>query len=386
MTDDCPSTSMTDDWPSTSMTDDRSSISMTDDRPSTSMTDDQPSASMIDDRQSEKEKLNKEDTTKENKIVIADDDSTIADWSDPATKLLLASYFERKSKFRDPTKRKKDLWREITDVFNKQGYIISSNALGKKFRNLKTRYSTIKRNNDKKSTGKGRIMWKWYKDMEEIFHEDKSINFDKAITSMDQEDSNAVNNVTDESEILDLSTVNRRFISAALLFYFSKNCLTALYLSLLSDMSCSFDWFSDSKETTEELRKEADDPSNADVTLKDFPSESSFDVRNENSFDTSSLDGSSRSNSSSRKAAKSKQLYSQRSRQLEIETMKIDVLKAIENKIQQSSAIQQQNMQMWQEGVNAIAVSQQNLADAVNARTQALKELTEIIKNANVTK
>ncbi|XP_020298163.1 uncharacterized protein LOC109862500 isoform X3 [Pseudomyrmex gracilis] len=209
MTDDCPSTSMTDDWPSTSMTDDRSSISMTDDRPSTSMTDDQPSASMIDDRQSEKEKLNKEDTTKENKIVIADDDSTIADWSDPATKLLLASYFERKSKFRDPTKRKKDLWREITDVFNKQGYIISSNALGKKFRNLKTRYSTIKRNNDKKSTGKGRIMWKWYKDMEEIFHEDKSINFDKAITSMDQEDSNAVNNVTDESEILDLSTVNR---------------------------------------------------------------------------------------------------------------------------------------------------------------------------------
>ncbi|XP_020298162.1 uncharacterized protein LOC109862500 isoform X2 [Pseudomyrmex gracilis] len=232
MTDDCPSTSMTDDWPSTSMTDDRSSISMTDDRPSTSMTDDQPSASMIDDRQSEKEKLNKEDTTKENKIVIADDDSTIADWSDPATKLLLASYFERKSKFRDPTKRKKDLWREITDVFNKQGYIISSNALGKKFRNLKTRYSTIKRNNDKKSTGKGRIMWKWYKDMEEIFHEDKSINFDKAITSMDQEDSNAVNNVTDESEILDLSTVNRRFISAALLFYFSKNCLTALYLCL----------------------------------------------------------------------------------------------------------------------------------------------------------
>lgn len=52
-----------------------------------------------------------------------------------------------------------------------------------KFRNLKARYKNIKNNN--KKTGRGRQAWEWYQQMAEILENDKSVNFDTGIASMD---------------------------------------------------------------------------------------------------------------------------------------------------------------------------------------------------------
>jgi len=45
-----------------------------------------------------------------------------------------------------------------------------------KMRNLKQSYKSIKDNNKKTSTGRGRITWKWYDTMEDLFKEDRTIN------------------------------------------------------------------------------------------------------------------------------------------------------------------------------------------------------------------
>jgi len=51
-------------------------------------------------------------------------------------------------------------------------------------RNLKHTYKTIKDNNKKTSTGRGRIGWEWYNDMENIFREDRTINIGPTLASM----------------------------------------------------------------------------------------------------------------------------------------------------------------------------------------------------------
>jgi len=50
-------------------------------------------------------------------------------------------------------------------------------------RNLKHTYKTIK-NNKKTSTGRERIGWEWYNDIENIFREDRTINIDPTLPSM----------------------------------------------------------------------------------------------------------------------------------------------------------------------------------------------------------
>ena len=49
--------------------------------------------------------------------------------------------------------------------------------------NMKKTYRTIKDNNNKTTTGRGRVNWKYFNAFENIFTEDKTINFVPTISS-----------------------------------------------------------------------------------------------------------------------------------------------------------------------------------------------------------
>lgn len=108
-------------------------------------------------------------------------DETIA-WDRASTKLLIQSYSELKEQFRNPKLKKKDLWQEIEAKFRKQKYRVNTEALDRKWRNLKKRYTTIK--DGARKTGRGRISWEYYADMDEIFHEDRTVNLPRTISSV----------------------------------------------------------------------------------------------------------------------------------------------------------------------------------------------------------
>lgn len=105
-------------------------------------------------------------------------------WTNKTTKLLLQKYYEKKDKFRNPKIKKKLLWTEIVEEFKTIGHNVNEDILDRKMRNLKQTYKSIKDNNKKTSTGRGRLTWEWYDTMEDIFKEDKTINVGPTLSSM----------------------------------------------------------------------------------------------------------------------------------------------------------------------------------------------------------
>ncbi|XP_074100783.1 uncharacterized protein LOC141528563 isoform X2 [Cotesia typhae] len=63
---------------------------------------------------------------------------------------------------------------------------------------MKTTYSKIKKNNSKRTTGKGRKQWPWVKSMDEIFHNDLSINFGSNVVG-------SMSSAEENNEVIDLS-------------------------------------------------------------------------------------------------------------------------------------------------------------------------------------
>ncbi|XP_032688329.1 uncharacterized protein LOC116852256 [Odontomachus brunneus] len=105
-------------------------------------------------------------------------------WSIKSTKLFLEAYSERKLQFRDPKVRKKQLWQEIVQILKMHGYRnIDENTLDRKMRNMKRSFKTIKDNNKKSSTGRGRVSWEYYDILEQIFADDKTVNPDNILES-----------------------------------------------------------------------------------------------------------------------------------------------------------------------------------------------------------
>lgn len=98
--------------------------------------------------------------------------------------MLLNEYEKRKDKFRNPTIKKKLLWAEIKTEFMKYDYIITAEALDKKFRNLKKTYLKIHDNNKKRTTGRGTVTWEYYDTFCKIFDSDKAICMDNTLSSM----------------------------------------------------------------------------------------------------------------------------------------------------------------------------------------------------------
>ncbi|XP_017468850.1 PREDICTED: uncharacterized protein LOC108360900 [Rhagoletis zephyria] len=93
-------------------------------------------------------------------------------------------YMERKDKFRDPKIKKKTLWSEMARVMNLAGYNVDEDILDRKIRNMKKTYKSIKDNNSKNSTGRGRVTWEYFDAFEEIFASDRTVNCGPVLSSM----------------------------------------------------------------------------------------------------------------------------------------------------------------------------------------------------------
>ncbi|CAH1109721.1 unnamed protein product [Psylliodes chrysocephalus] len=104
------------------------------------------------------------------------------EWTKQTTKLVLQLYMERKLQFRDPKIKKKSIWRDLKNKFLEKGYKgVNEDILDRKMRNMKKRYRTIKDNQQK--TGASRISWDYFEMMEEIFLDDKTVNFGETLAS-----------------------------------------------------------------------------------------------------------------------------------------------------------------------------------------------------------
>lgn len=117
-------------------------------------------------------------------VIVCLDAATQFRWNMQRTKLLLEAYSERKQQFRDPKIKKKLLWHDIVQIFTEHGYTnVDEDLLDRKMRNMKRSYKTIKDNNKKNSTGRGRVSWEYYDILENIYAEDKTINHGSTLES-----------------------------------------------------------------------------------------------------------------------------------------------------------------------------------------------------------
>ncbi|KAF5299049.1 hypothetical protein FQA39_LY11595 [Lamprigera yunnana] len=97
-------------------------------------------------------------------------------WTNKSVLFLLDEYEKRITKFRDPTVKKKNLWFEISEEMKKKGYIVHPELIDRKVRNMRSTYTKIVDNNNKKeATGTGRITWEYFKRFEQIFTTNETI-------------------------------------------------------------------------------------------------------------------------------------------------------------------------------------------------------------------
>lgn len=75
---------------------------------------------------------------------------------------------------------------------------ISEDYLDRKMRNMKKTYRTIKDNNKKTSTGKGRISWEYFDVFEEIFQDDRTVNIGSSLSSLVESQRNEQHRPTNE--------------------------------------------------------------------------------------------------------------------------------------------------------------------------------------------
>ncbi|XP_076664781.1 uncharacterized protein LOC143367050 [Andrena cerasifolii] len=109
-------------------------------------------------------------------------DNNTFEWKKKNTHLLLDCYRKRLPEFRDPKYKKKELWKAIMKIFQNKGfYNVNVDILDRKMRNLKRTHKEIKDKN--RQSGAGRISWEFYDIFENIFANDKTINFGPIIAS-----------------------------------------------------------------------------------------------------------------------------------------------------------------------------------------------------------
>ncbi|XP_011858211.1 PREDICTED: uncharacterized protein LOC105555777 isoform X2 [Vollenhovia emeryi] len=211
------------------------------------------------------------------------DNDSKALWDRKSTKMMLAKYLERLSKFRNPKFKKSRLWKEMETEMKALGYSkINAHSIDRKMRNMKSTYKRIK--NNKKKTGRGREDWVFYNEMDEIFNMDKSVNFEEGISSMES-GQDSTNEALDFSKHSDLESSSER-PSTSLSNVFDEQS------SILND-------------------------------------------------ETSTHDASTRDSNEGTPLNK-KKLYNQRNKAIELELRKINILESIEKKQESKNMIEKQ--------------------------------------------
>ncbi|XP_011859381.1 PREDICTED: uncharacterized protein LOC105556880 [Vollenhovia emeryi] len=141
-------------------------------------------------------------------------------WTKQATKLFLEAYFEKKEQFRDPKIRKKSLWIQMCNTMLEQGYNVNEDILDRKMRNMKKTYRTIKDNNKKSSTGRGRVTWDYFDTFEDIFRNDATINHGPTLSSMvnpipsTTTDKNVISSILIDENSMPSTSTNKSSISS----------------------------------------------------------------------------------------------------------------------------------------------------------------------------
>lgn len=95
-------------------------------------------------------------------------------WTKPATNLLLSLYEEYEQEFENPRKKKKDVWREITEKLNEAGFDFSQLKVENKWRSLVQSHKDIKDN--KKKTGEKRRTFPHFERLDNILSKRHDIN------------------------------------------------------------------------------------------------------------------------------------------------------------------------------------------------------------------
>ncbi|XP_056016676.1 uncharacterized protein LOC125672222 isoform X2 [Ostrea edulis] len=95
-------------------------------------------------------------------------------WTKPATNLLLSLYEEYEQEFENPRKKKKDVWREITEKLNEAGFDFSQLKVENKWRSLVQSHKDIK--NNKKKTGEKRRTFPHFERLDNILSKRHDIN------------------------------------------------------------------------------------------------------------------------------------------------------------------------------------------------------------------
>jgi len=200
------------------------------------------------------------------------------------------------------------LWQEIAQILKMHGYTnINEDILDRKMRNMKRSYKTIKENNKKTSTGRGRVSSEYYNIFENIFADDKTINPDNTLESTInvQETLDACQSTTESISENENSSTSTASTS------------TAQSLNPLSDLT------------------------NFNPVLEpclDSPSTSN-----------TSLINSSNHNSTSPSMPKKKSLYNQRKKQLEIEQKRVQAIIDLKESLEESNKIQRERNNLIQQ-------------------------------------
>ncbi|KAJ8973473.1 hypothetical protein NQ317_013467, partial [Molorchus minor] len=106
-------------------------------------------------------------------------------WDHKANMLLLDEYHKIVDQFRNPTVKKKPLWDKIANNMFQYGYDVKGDIIDKKFRNMKNTFNKIKDNKKTKRTGRGVIQWPYYTKFDSIFVDDKTVNINNIISTLD---------------------------------------------------------------------------------------------------------------------------------------------------------------------------------------------------------
>ncbi|XP_072764792.1 uncharacterized protein [Anoplolepis gracilipes] len=266
-------------------------------------------------------------------------------WTINRTKLLLELYKEKKNKFRDP-KKKRNLWTEILREMSKNGYTnLTEDALDRKLRNLKKTFRTIKDNNRKSSTGRGRISWEYYDTFEDIFSDDRTINFRPTISS--------INSTAASTSPLSLSTSTESSALTSTTSVPSMNTTVTLPLRTPSPVSARYVYNSTPIRTST--------ASALTRTLTNSSSDS-FDSFIENPFDENInfpysvaaghssesesafgfLPASESTSKTPRKKVTQKETYDLRKKLFSVENERIEILKDLKKSIDDNNKIQQE--------------------------------------------
>ena len=99
---------------------------------------------------------------------------TYSAWPDEAVRYLISLYSEYESDLEDPRKKKKDIWKVITEKMNSKGHMYSQNKVESKWRSLLKSHKDVRDN--KKRTGAKRKSFRFYQEIEEIIAKRHDIN------------------------------------------------------------------------------------------------------------------------------------------------------------------------------------------------------------------